>query len=192
MVLAGVLIFPENLSLYREGFLGSARLISSIISLTTTRLKASILRLSNKQRMKSIVTLAIMLYLKDVTSYMSAKGSDSFEVSWSEPNRPFLELAEKDRQSEVRKLLDEIDNRINQYNFYLARSGSIMKRPLRISSSQTEFIRSSKAIMVHRRARYKTLRLETAKDNPELMKSILTGKDEYSSDIIPEFKGNPK
>ncbi|AFK06262.1 O-antigen ligase family protein [Mesotoga prima] len=193
MVLAGVLIFLKTSAFIGEGFFRIGQTNQQYYLAYYNQAQSLNIKALEQAKNEINSYAGNYAYLKDVTSYMSAKGSEIRSKYPGASQIDLLELAEKDRQSEVRKLLDEIDNRINQYNFYLARSGEYYEKAIEnFKFSNRVYPVFGKPLWYIAGLGTKTQRLETAKDNPELMKSILTGKDEYSSDIIPEFKGNPK
>ncbi|KUK91056.1 MAG: Uncharacterized protein XE02_0224 [Mesotoga infera] len=157
--------------------------------------QAQSLNLSALQQAKSDISnfSGSYSYLADVASYMNVKGTEIRSKYPGANQIDLLEQAEKERQNEIRRLTDEINNRINQYNFYISKSAEYYEQAI------ADFKLSNRLYPVFGKPLWyiaglgtKTQRLETARDNPELMKSILTGKDDYSSDIILEFKGDPE
>ena len=191
--IAAVLIFLKTSAFLGEGFFRIGQTNQQYYLAYYNQ--AQNINLSALQQIKNEISTFSGNYahLQDVASYMNVKGSEIRSKYPGANQIDLLELAEKERQSEIRKLLDEINNRINQYNFYISKAAEFYDKAL------DDFKLSNRLYPVFGKPLWyiaglgtKAQRLETARDNPELMKSILTGKDEYSSDIILEFKGDPE
>jgi len=193
LVLAAGLIFLKTTAFLGEGFFRTGQTNQQYYLAYFNQ--AQSLNLSALQQAKSDISnfSGSYSYLADVASYMNVKGTEIRSKYPGANQIDLLEQAEKERQNEIRRLTDEINNRINQYNFYISKSAEYYEQAI------ADFKLSNRLYPVFGKPLWyiaglgtKTQRLETARDNPELMKSILTGKDDYSSDIILEFKGDPE
>lgn len=191
--LAGGLIFLKTTAFLGEGFFRTGQTNQQYYLAYFNQ--AQNLNLSALQKAKSEIAnfTGNYSYLADVSSYMDVKGTEIRSKYPGANQIDLLEQAEKERQNEIRRLTDEIDNRINQYNFYISKSAEYYEQAI------ADFKLSNRLYPVFGKPLWyiaglgtKTQRLETARDNPELMKAILTGKDDYTSDIILEFKGDPE
>ncbi|MBN2253013.1 MAG: O-antigen ligase family protein [Kosmotogaceae bacterium] len=192
-VLAAGLIFLKTTAFLGEGFFRTGQTNQQYYLAYFNQ--AQSLNLTALQQAKSEIAnfTGNYSYLANVASYMDVKGTDIRSKYPGANQIDLLEQAEKERQNEIRRLTDEIDNRINQYNFYISKSAEYYEQAI------ADFKLSNRLYPVFGKPLWyiaglgtKTQRLETARDNPELMKSILTGKDDYASDIILEFKGDPE
>ncbi|HDP77098.1 MAG TPA: O-antigen ligase family protein [Mesotoga infera] len=191
--LAASLIFLKTTAFLGEGFFRTGQTNQQYYLAYFNQ--AQSLNLNALQQAKSEIANSTgnYSYLADVSSYMNVKGTEIRSKYPGANQIELLEQAEKERQNEIRRLTDEVDNRINQYNFYISRSAEYYEQAI------ADFKLSNRLYPVFGKPLWyiaglgtKAQRLETARDNSELMKSILTGKDEYSSDIILEFKGDPE
>jgi len=192
-LLAAGLIFLKATAFLGEGFFRTGQTNQQYYLAYFNQ--AQSLNLSALQQAKSDIAdfTGNYSYLANVASYMDVKGTEIRSKYPGANQIDLLEQAEKERQNEIRRLTDEIDNRINQYNFYISKSAEYYEQAI------ADFKLSNRLYPVFGKPLWyiaglgtKAQRLETARDNPDLMKSILTGKDDYTSDIILEFKGDPE
>jgi len=192
-VLAAGLIFLKTTAFLGEGFFRTGQTNQQYYLAYFNQ--AQSLNLSALQQAKSDIAdfTGNYSYLANVASYMDVKGTEIRSKYPGANQIDLLEQAEKERLNEIRRLTDEIDNRINQYNFYISKSAEYYEQAI------ADFKLSNRLYPVFGKPLWyiaglgtKAQRLETARDNPDLMKSILTGKDDYTSDIILEFKGDPE
>jgi O-antigen ligase len=130
-------------------------------------------------------------YLADVSAYMEKKGNELKAKYPGASPIELLEAADNERMSEISRLKTEINNRLRQYD-------TLIDRALQYyNAANVNFKRSNRISPVLGKPLWyiaglgmKSNHLEEARNNPELMFDVLTGEDEFTSDIIPEFKGS--
>lgn len=130
-------------------------------------------------------------YLSNVQTYMEVKGN-ALKSKYPGANPvELLELAERERASELSSLQNEINNRLRQYDVLTEKATEYYDSAIEnFKFSNRIYPVFGKPLWYLAGLGTKPQRLEQSKNNPELMKQVLTGTSQYTSDIIESFKGS--
>jgi O-antigen ligase len=189
--LSGVLMFLKTTSFLGEGYFRIGQTDQQYYLAYSNQ--AQSLNASSLIETRKMISEATgeYAYLSDVNSYMEKRGNELKSKYPGATPVKLLESAENERQNEMTRLLNDINTRLRQYDLLTARANDYYEKA--IESFRTSHRISptfGKGLWYLAGLGTKTHRLEQSKDNPELMRRVLTGLDDFGEDIIVTFEGN--